>query len=106
MTFSDCWVTVTSLTEFDDPGNPAPFRKRLPPSRNGHYWAPAVEGFARANGLEINWVLDNGTPEIVVNGAQLQDLFLDAFGENDPYYALALPYLVADQWYRVYADDF
>jgi hypothetical protein len=65
-----------------------------------------VERFAKQRGIPIRWVLDNLTPEIEVNGAELKLMFLDAYGEGDDFLARADPFLKPDLRYLIYAEDF
>jgi hypothetical protein len=106
MTNTHCTVTLLRLKNCSDPANPVVFRKLLPPSRMGHYWATAVEHFAKAREIPINWLLDNMTPEIVVSGPQMGELLRDAYGENDPYYRSTLLHLSSEKCFRVSAADF
>jgi hypothetical protein len=106
MTTTACVVTLKGLSTSNDPANPEPFRRPLPPTRMGHYWVPAVERFAKARGIKIRWVIDNCTPEITVTGPQLRELFVDAYGESADFVRAASPYLAPAYLYEVYADDF
>jgi hypothetical protein len=106
MTYTDCLIKLAGLKSITNSSNPPPFRDRLPPSRPGHYWAPAVIAFAKARRIRINYVLDNETPRIVVTGPELKELLLDAYGADDPFFISALPYFGLAYRFSVYADDF
>ena len=106
MTTTDCFITLAGLKSCSDPANPEPFRDPLPPSRPGHYWAPAVERFANARGIKISWVIDNCTPEVTITGPQLRELLVDAYGEDTEFIQSASPYLAPAYLFEVYADDF
>jgi len=106
VTTTDCFVTLAGLDSHTDPANPGPFRDALPAARSGHYWAPALEAFAREHGLALRYPLDNLTVEVAVTGAELQALLIDGYGADDPFLAHVAPYLSSTLRYLVYAEDF
>ena len=106
MTYTDCTVTLEGLSSIDQPANPEPFRALLSSARNGHYWVPAVDAFAKKHGISIRYPQDNCTLEITITGLQLRDLLYDAYDTGHPFLAQAAPYLTAVHRYRVYADEF
>lgn len=106
MTFTACIVTAEGLADHRLAANPEPFRTTLPPSRNGHYWAPALAAYAKAHGIPIRYPLDNCTLEITVTGPELGELLRDAYSSHDPFLARARPHLTAAHRYQVYAEDF
>ena len=107
MTSTACLVTLDGLDSHESCANPEPFRALLPRARNGHYWVPAVDAFAKSHGIPIRYPLDNCTLEITVTGPQLRNLLWDAYAAGDPFLARADPHLTAAQRAtRVYAEDF
>jgi hypothetical protein len=106
MTTTDCFVTLVGLDSHTDAANPEPFRSALPQPRPGHYWAPAVERFAKERGLAIQYPVDNLTPQITLSGPDVRMLLVEAYGDGADFVRSASAHLTPASLYEVYAEDF
>jgi hypothetical protein len=107
VTYSGCWITLEGIDDYRDERNPAPFRRYLPPTLKGaHYWVPVITEFAEARGIEIRWVWDNLTPEIILSAVQLEEFLLPIYGIESEFFRQIVSVLNPHSRYVVYGTEF